>query len=283
MPNESEPLDNSITAALLRCSEEFESAVLKGQAFFIAVAAQALVQNLRRFLPKQFAHFSAQTAESEKSSPLQLPEALYPNPDPAYSERVRVAVQQFRDSLLRGNLTVALEAVFSTEIITPPNPQRELELLELEAARTPGARRLLLLPRMAKLSLWLGDPEKAEAYASEILRLTGARGGRLEREGAIHDGHMVLGLLALRRGDKARAGAHLLDSARIDSSPEMKMIGPNLTLANELLRAGERQAVSEYLDMCRTFWPGGRKALGQWIAQIRAGQDPMFDPLYFSS
>jgi hypothetical protein len=284
MSSGSQPLDQSVTVALLKCAEEFESAVLDGQVFFVAVAAQALVQNLRRFLPKELSHFSSLAADSDSSFALSLPTALYPNPDPEFSETVRASVRRFKESISQGNRPAALEALLSTGIITAPSPQGELERLEMEAARASGTRRLLLLPKMAKLALWMGDADKAERYASEILRLTmRPRSGRLDCEEAIHDGNMVLGLLALRRGDKEGAKEHLLASVHTDGSLEMAMIGPNLTLANELLRAGEREVVLEYLEMCRTFWSGGRKVLERWISQIRRGEDPAFDLLYFSS
>lgn len=102
-------------------------------------------------------------------------------------------------------------------------------------------------------------------------------------EEAVHHGDMVLGLIALRRGDKVRAKEHLLASAHTEGYLEMEMIGPNLTLANELLRAGEREVVAKYLETCRAFWSGGWGIVDKWIAEIRKGATPNFDPLYFSS
>jgi len=48
----------------------------------------------------------------------------------------------------------------------------------------------------------------------------------------------------------------------------MSMTGPNLSLANELLKRNERQAVIDYLRECRRFWGGGRKILDSWIEKI---------------
>src|SRR6266853_517485 len=107
MSSGSQPLDQSVTVALLKCAEEFESAVLDGQVFFVAVAAQALVQNLRRFLPKELSHFSSLAADSDSSFALSLPTALYPNPDPEFSETVRASVRRFKDSISQGNSPAA--------------------------------------------------------------------------------------------------------------------------------------------------------------------------------
>jgi hypothetical protein len=89
---------------------------------------------------------------------------------------------------------------------------------------------------------------------------------------------MVLSLIALRQGDKDRAKEHLLASARTEGFLEMNISGPNLALANELLKLGERDAVAEYLGSCRAFWSPGRATLDKWIDQLRAGEDPDFAP-----
>ena len=118
----------------------------------------------------------------------------------------------------------------------------------------------------------------------KYLRLTLGRGRvSIDMEEAIHDGNLVLGLVALRHGDKERAKQHLLASVRTEGSFEMKMVGPNLSLAHELLKAGERETVLEYLDGCKCFWRGERGELEHWKARIRNGEDPEFDGLYFSA
>jgi len=55
------------------------------------------------------------------------------------------------------------------------------------------------------------------------------------------------------------------------------MVGPNLTLANELLKHGERRVVVEYLETCSFFWTLGRDVIAsKWIAEIRSGGMPDF-------
>ncbi|MFL6304099.1 MAG: hypothetical protein ACJ72H_11200 [Candidatus Sulfotelmatobacter sp.] len=144
--------------------------------------------------------------------------------------------------------------------------------------------RLLFLPKMAKLALWMGDIHVAEQYASEsLLWATQGSGSDRDDEDAIHDGNMVLGLIALRRGDKERARQHLLASAQTEGSLEMRMGGPNLTLADALFKAGDRETVIEYLEGCGMFWRRGRSKLKEWIERIRRGEDPEFDTTHLSS
>jgi len=130
------------------------------------------------------------------------------------------------------------------------------------------------------LEMWAGPSNAHPKY----LRLTLGRGRvSIDMEEAIHDGNLVLGLVALRHGDKERAKQHLLASVRTEGSFEMKMVGPNLSLAHELLKAGERETVLEYLDGCKCFWRGERGELEHWKARIRNGEDPEFYGLYFSA
>ena len=86
------------------------------------------------------------------------------------------------------------------------SPQKEVEGLERELAKTGGTRRLEFLPRLAKLTFWAGDADKAERYAKEAVSLLPGDGE------ATHDGNMILGLVALRRGDTERAGEASPDS-----------------------------------------------------------------------
>ncbi len=53
-----------------------------------------------------------------------------------------------------------------------------------------------------------------------------------------------------------------------------------MALAKELLEAGEKAAVIEYLRLCKSFWDYGRKkgTLDRWIKTIRAGGTPEFGP-----
>jgi len=59
-------------------------------------------------------------------------------------------------------------------------------------------------------------------------------------------------------------------------SPQLNSFGPNMSLAKQLLEAGERDTVVEYLDFCRKFWQMDFGKLDYWTAQVRAGEVPDF-------
>jgi len=86
----------------------------------------------------------------------------------------------------------------------------------------------------------------------------------------------VRGLVALRGGNVQLAAKDLIEAGKITGSPNLSSFGPNMTLASELLEKGERDAVLEYLTLCKNFWTLGSSKLDAWINIIRAGGKPDF-------
>jgi tetratricopeptide (TPR) repeat protein len=130
------------------------------------------------------------------------------------------------------------------------------------------------LPQTAEAARLAGEDRKASDYATEMLRLAGELPRDWNYGNAIHDGHRILGHVALNQGDTETAKAHLLSAGATPGSPQLNSFGPELTLAQALLDRGERDTVAEYLQNCSRFWQGRSKALNNWIAQIRAGESP---------
>jgi hypothetical protein len=125
---------------------------------------------------------------------------------------------------------------------------KALARFEEALVREPDERgRFSLLPDLAKVALEAGEWDKARAYATELLEKESGHGpsGRRDEE-ATHYGNLVLGRLALREGDVAKAKEHLLESANTPGSPVQCSFGPNMALAKEQLERGERGAVVEY-------------------------------------
>src|SRR5262245_308609 len=119
-----------------------------------------------------------------------------------------------------------------------------------------------------------GENGKASGYATELLRLAGELPQDWNYGNAIHDGNRILGHVALADGDVDTAKACLLRAGATPGSPQLNSFGPDLSLADALLKREERLTVIEYLQSCSRFWRGHSDALNNWIAQIRAGQTP---------
>ena len=133
--------------------------------------------------------------------------------------------------------------------------------------------RLLVLEDLPDLALGAGELEAAGRYAVEILHAA----EQTEKETASylrHRAHVTLGRLALRADSIAEAKAHLMASAEVDGSRRLQAFGPRMTLAQELLEVGERQAVTKYLEVCGLFWERGREDLQRWIETLDRGETP---------
>ncbi len=122
------------------------------------------------------------------------------------------------------------------------------------------------------------DPSRAASFARELLQLAEQYRGDWNYGNAIHKGHLILGRVALRRGDLATARSELLLAGSTPGSPQLDSFGPNMTLAKELLEAGEKGVVLEYFELCRRFWVMGAQHLAYWSAAINESRVPDFGP-----
>jgi len=93
---------------------------------------------------------------------------------------------------------------------------------------------------------------------------------------AVASVNIVLGRLALREGDVALAEHHLLEAGKSPGSPQMNSFGPNMSLAHDLLMAGQSRAVLEYFSLCQAFWSEEFSKLDQWAEDVTHGRIPDF-------
>lgn len=156
----------------------------------------------------------------------------------------------------------------------PRSPEQILSDLEQDSNGRDGFERGFMLPQLAKAAVKAGALDKANQYANELIASAG--NGGWNDGTAVHDGHMVRGLVALRNGNVQGAARDLIEAGKSSGGPQLNSFGPNMTLASELLEKGERDAVVEYLNMCKKFWMMGASKLDAWIAAIQAGNKPDF-------
>lgn len=137
--------------------------------------------------------------------------------------------------------------------------------------------RFWMLPEIAQAACDAGEPDKARAYAVELLEKASEPGYFYWRNGnAVHYGNLVLGRLALHSGDIQAANAYLLEAGKTTGSPVLSTAGPNMLLAYELLRLGETQTVIQYLQLCSEFWQSPDHQAEKWAYEIQRGQIPDF-------
>ena len=126
-------------------------------------------------------------------------------------------------------------------------------------------------------AFYLNKDTEARAYAEELQKLAPQFKGDWNYGNAIHDSNIVLGRLALKEGRTDEAKSRLLAAARTPGSPQLNSFGPDMTLAQELLKKGERGVVLRYFQLCRVFWNDiGDDHLDQWTKEVNKGYVPDF-------
>jgi hypothetical protein len=146
------------------------------------------------------------------------------------------------------------------------------------AGRLPKARypRFLTLATRARRAADRGRYERAGSLARDLLELAEQYQHDWNYGNALHNAHLVLGRVALAAQDLADARAELLLAGQTPGSPQLNSFGPDMSLARDLLRAGQRDVVLQYFDLCRRFWEMGGDQLDAWAADVAQGREPQF-------
>jgi tetratricopeptide (TPR) repeat protein len=151
----------------------------------------------------------------------------------------------------------------------------EKALHDLSAAAD-DVHRFYALDEAAKAAFEVGQIEEAQSRAQEALDFARRFRDDWNYGNAIHDGHMVLGRVALRKGDVERAKRELIEAGGTPGSPQLNSFGPNMSLARDLLEQKETNTVTAYFEQCAKFWKMERGSLKRWSVLAKAGEMPDF-------
>ena len=133
------------------------------------------------------------------------------------------------------------------------------------------------LTTVAKLAVRAGVLEDATAFAQEMTSKLGDKFYGLWLDGDyVFTANMVFGQVAIRNQDVEAAKSYLMLSGQTTGSPTLNSFGPNMSLAKDLLDAGEGDAVLGFFDQCRSFWKLDYGSLDKWSAQVSNGEMPKF-------
>ena len=154
--------------------------------------------------------------------------------------------------------------------------QKALYIRERALERASDEEKFYQLGDVAASAFEAGETAKAEQYGSELLQAAQKFPDDWNYGNAVHEGNIILGRIALQRGDIVGAKQHLLAAGETRGSPQLDSFGPNMALAKELLEKGERDVVLTYLQSCAKFWKMGGEQLQSWTATVKGGGIPEF-------
>ncbi len=120
--------------------------------------------------------------------------------------------------------------------------------------------------RLIESAYEAGMPDKVEHYAQVALQGANAN--------SIYAANWILGEMALQKGDVALAESYLMESVKTRGSSLLYANGPRMRLAVDLLKLGEVNFVTAYLNQCATFWKAGQSKLTRWSVLIANGIIP---------
>lgn len=133
---------------------------------------------------------------------------------------------------------------------------------------TSDRKSIRTLSRLPKLAFAAEEFERAKQYSYELISLVPET---LEEQDiykySMHIAHVVLGKIALSEGDMGTACEHLNNSVNLANSFTFMNAGPDMTLAEELLKFGEKEVVSEFVRTCSKYMLDARQKqkLALWI------------------
>ena len=162
------------------------------------------------------------------------------------------------------------------EISPDKEPVERHELIKSLINEVDVYKRFALLPMAAKTAFAADDNILAEKYAKELLDLAREYPNDWNYGNAIHDGNIVPGRLAVKKGDIRKGTEFLITAGKTPGSPQLNSFGPNMSLANDLLEKGEKEPVITYFGLCKKFGEMEDGRLDSWAASIRGGGKPYF-------
>ncbi|MCF6317930.1 MAG: hypothetical protein L3J83_01430 [Proteobacteria bacterium] len=119
-----------------------------------------------------------------------------------------------------------------------------------------------------------GDYPQARKLANEYLNLASQYNQNWNYGNARHDANHVLGLMSYNEGNIDEARKYLLKSGKSNGSPQLDTFGPDLELANLLLKEGHQEDTKIYLTNIKKFWEIDNGVVADWIQQIDSGEIP---------
>ncbi len=137
------------------------------------------------------------------------------------------------------------------------NMLREAEPLVSDGARPD------VIANLAVAEFNTGDDEAAGREAGRVLALGP------KTVSPYNLAQTILGRVAAAKGDLIEAKKRLIASLTMPATIKNALFEPNMTLAQDILDAGDREAVLEFLEASRVFWKFDRGRIDRMISFVK--------------
>jgi hypothetical protein len=141
---------------------------------------------------------------------------------------------------------------------------------------SPRAKEFYRMTQTVQTAFLDGDLAKAESTSVWLLKEAESWKENWNYGNAVHAANLTLGRVALAQGEMAEAKTFLLKAGATPGSPQLNSFGPDMNLARDLLKQGEKETVLRYFDLCEVFWKKGPESLKSWRESINRGEVPEF-------
>ncbi|MCG8084077.1 MAG: hypothetical protein AB2689_23435 [Candidatus Thiodiazotropha taylori] len=139
---------------------------------------------------------------------------------------------------------------------------------------TKELKRFYVISREIDEALFTNELERVSSLAKEYLELSEKYPKNWNYGNATHNAHVALGIVELRKKNITASASHLVLAGQSTGSPQLDSFGPDLKLANVLLKKGQREAVAKYLSGVKRFWEMDEGRIDSWLKDIEAGKTP---------
>jgi len=157
--------------------------------------------------------------------------------------------------------------------------QRLQRMTSVDLASISDSDRMLLTLARMRIAWRQGHPDESAAKAREVLDFAGHHQGDPLYGDAVFEAHIVLGKMALRRGDRKAAVRDLMAAADTPGSMGIRQGHFEMNLPRALIDRGERRTVADFLDRMAPKTVRTQQ-YQEWAAQIRKGINPDLIPTY---
>ena len=148
-----------------------------------------------------------------------------------------------------------------------------------ELATVSDSDRILLTLNLMRKTWMQQKPDEAAAKARALLDLAARDQNDALYGDALFEANVILGKIALRRGDKKAAVRGLMAAAGTPGSDRIRRGEFEMNLPRALVDWGERHAVAEFFERMapKTVHP---KQFQDWAAEILKGINPDLIPTF---